>query len=237
MSETEFRTPTSLPLTAGRTALPHQLLQAPIFQCLPYEQATELAAQSTVHSCSRGTVLVEQGTTGRDLIVLLEGIAHVIRKDPQGREVILRVLKNGAIAGDLSLIDNQPHSATIRCIKSCHVMITPGQALAASLARQPYPLTDALLKHLSSRLRVAHRHVATLALFDVPDRVHRQLFDLGTELADGSREVCDRLSQQDIARMVGASREMVGRALAQLELRGTVKREDGRFIVANSLPE
>jgi CRP/FNR family transcriptional regulator, cyclic AMP receptor protein len=182
-------------------------------------------------------VLVEQGTSGRELIVLLDGIAHVTRKDPQGREVILRVLKTGEVAGDMCLIDNQPHSATIRCIKSCHVLITPGQALAASLARQPYPLTDALLRHLTSRLRTAHRQVATLALFDVPDRVHRQLFELGTELANGTREVCDRLSQQDIARMVGASREMVGRALAQLELKGTVTREDGRFIVANSLPE
>jgi CRP/FNR family cyclic AMP-dependent transcriptional regulator len=211
------------------------MLSIPLFAALGPERAPQLAAEGTKRRYARGDTILLQGETCRSLFVLLDGRAHVLRADGQGREVILDVLRPGDHVGEMSLIDNLPHSATVRCDLPCDVLELDGTALARFLPGQP-GLTLALLNGLVARLRRAHRQITSLALYDVPGRIARQLLDLAERQPDGRMVVSDRLSRSELARMVGASREMVSRVMMEFEHQGLLHaRPDGSLVLTEHM--
>jgi CRP/FNR family transcriptional regulator, cyclic AMP receptor protein len=197
------------------------LLRIPFFAALSAEQLNQLAPAITTRHFGRGDVVIEQDGHDSALYVLARGRAHVLRTSPEGREVILDILVPGAHAGEMCLIDNQPHSATVRCLEACAWLRVEGAPLARCLAADPR-LSYTLMHALVQRLRRAHRQITSLALLDVPERVMhclREYADLGP---DGVPVVRERLRRQDLARLTGASREMVSRVLLKLEAEGQV---------------
>ncbi len=214
---------------------PGLLLNIPLLAALPVEQAQELAAQSFKRRYMRGEYILEQGQHGHSLYILLQGKAHVLRTDNRGREVILDVLRTGDHAGEMCLIDNQPHSASVRCETNCDVLELPGAVLARTLPDRPV-LSWMLMRTLVKRLRRAHRQINSLALKDVPGRVMRALHDMSEPEQIGSRIVRERVSRHELARMVGASREMVSRVVLELATQGKLElRDDGgvRLLLPN----
>ena len=193
------------------------LLRIPFFAALSAEQLAQLAPAITTRHFARGDVVIEQDGHDSALYVLARGRAHVLRTSPEGREVILDILVPGAHAGEMCLIDNQPHSATVRCLEACAWLRVEGAPLARCLA--------------------ADRQITSLALLDVPDRVlHclREYAEIGT---DGVPVVRERLRRQDLARLTGASREMVSRVLLKLEAEGRVQTlPNGSMQVRTSRP-
>lgn len=213
------------------------MLNIPLFAALGPERAAQLAAEGTKRRYARGELILRQGDACRSLFVLLDGRAHVLRADAQGREVILDLLRPGDHVGEMSLIDNLPHSATVRCDQPCDVLELDGPVLARALPGQP-GLTLVLLQGLAARLRQAHRQITSLALYDVPGRVARQLLDLAEREVDGRMVVSDRLSRSELARMVGASREMVSRVMMEFEHQGLLQsRPDGSLVLTEHLGE
>ena len=212
------------------------LLRIPFFAALSAEQLAQLAPAITTRHFARGDVVIEQDGHDSALYVLARGRAHVLRTSPEGREVILDILVPGAHAGEMCLIDNQPHSATVRCLEACAWLRVEGAPLARCLAADPR-LSYTLMHALVQRLRRAHRQITSLALLDVPDRVlHclREYAEIGT---DGVPVVRERLRRQDLARLTGASREMVSRVLLKLEAEGRVQTlPNGSMQVRTSRP-
>lgn len=198
------------------------LLRIPFFAALSVEQLLQLTPSITTHHTPRGETLLQQGGREAALYVLLRGRAHVVRTAEDGREVILDVFGPGSHAGEMCLIDNLPHSATVRASEPCLWLRVDGSALARCMAQDPR-LAFSLMHALVQRLRRAHRQITSLALLEVPERVMHCLEEFADTLPDGTRVVRERLKRQDLARLTGASREMVSRVLHRLEAQGHIQ--------------
>lgn len=231
--------PTETSRTLGESIglAPELLLKLPVFAGLGFDQAGLLARQGHRLRLQRGQHIIEQDQVGHALHVLLAGSAQVLRSCGGEREVILARVAAGDFLGEMSLIDGLPHSATVRCEQVCDVLVIEGAAIARCLPLRPI-LAYAMMFQLSQRLRGAHRQIVSLALFDVHDRVMRCLFDLAQPDAQQRQMVRQPPQRQDMAKMVGASREMVSRVMRELETSGrATPLPDGSLWLHGSCPQ
>ena len=209
--------------------------RVPLFALLTAIQAEAVAEAVTKRRFKRGEMIVEQGTKSNTLFIILTGRVRVITSDKRGREVILATLQPGDYIGEMSLIDNEAHSATVRAEVQTD-MRALGRAEFARCLPENSSMAYAIMKGLVQRLRQADRKIESLALMDVYGRVARALLEFATPDRDGLMTIRDRISRQDIAKMVGASREMVSRVMKDLEDRGFIEtREDGSMHIKDRL--
>ena len=209
--------------------------RVPLFSMLTESQANAVADAVIKQRFKRGEVIVEQGKKSNALFILLNGRARVVTADSRGREVILATLQPGDHIGEMSLIDNEPHSATVRAEVQTDVLML-GRLEFARCLPENSSMAYAVMRGLVQRLRHADRKIESLALMDVYGRVARALLEFAVETPEGELLIRDRISRQDIAKMVGASREMVSRVMKDLEERGFIDtQENGSIIVKERL--
>ncbi len=207
--------------------------RVPLFALLTAAQADSVAQAVVKRRFKRGEVIVEQGDKSNMLFIILTGRARVVTADKRGREVILATLQPGDYIGEMSLIDNEPHSATVRAEVQTD-MLCLGRAEFARCLPENSSMAYAIMKNLVQRLRHADRKIESLALMDVYGRVARALLEFAAPDRDGLLHI--RISRQDIAKMVGASREMVSRVMKDLEDRGFIEtRPDGSLLIKDRL--
>ena len=210
------------------------LKRVPLFSGLGERQLEKVAAGSVRRSFARGRMMVAEGEPSSALYILLAGRAKVQRSDSEGKEVILAVLGSGECVGEMSLIDDAPRSASVITMESCEFMAINKETFLATLEENP-PIALKIMKGLVKRLREADRKIETLALLDVYGRVARVLLDFSEEI-DGERVVKGKLPRQEIAKMIGASREMVSRVMKGLEVEGyIVPAESGHLVLREKL--
>jgi len=209
--------------------------RVPLFSTLTQAQAESVSEAVVKRRYKRGEEIVEQGKKSNFLAIVLTGRARVITQDSRGRQVILATMNPGDDVGEMSLIDNQPHSATVRAEVQTDVLIL-GRAEFARCLPENTSMAYAVMKGLVQRLRQADRKIESLALMDVYGRVARALLEFAQPDREGRLGIRDRISRQDIAKMVGASREMVSRVMKDLEGRGFVEtRADGSMLIRDQL--
>ena len=209
--------------------------RVPLFSMLTESQANAVADAVIKRRFKRGEVIVEQGKKSNALFILLNGRARVVTADSRGREVILATLQPGDHIGEMSLIDNEPHSATVRAEVQTDVLML-GRLEFARCLPENSSMAYAVMRGLVQRLRHADRKIESLALMDVYGRVARALLEFAAETPEGDLLIRERISRQDIAKMVGASREMVSRVMKDLEERGFIEtQENGAIIVKERL--
>jgi len=209
--------------------------RVPLFSTLTQTQAESVADAVIKRRFKRGECIVEQGKKSNFLAIVLTGRARVVTSDARGREVILATLNPGDYVGEMSLIDNQPHSATVRAEVQTDVLIL-GRVEFARCLPENTSMAYAVMKGLVQRLRQADRKIESLALMDVYGRVARALLEFAKPDKDGHLIIRERVSRQDVAKMIGASREMVSRVMKDLEDRGFIEaREDGSTMVKDRL--
>ena len=182
--------------------------RVPLFTMLTASQAQGIADVVVRQRYKRGDFILRQGGKSDALFILLSGRAHVMVADDRGREVVLALVKPGDYVGEMSLIDDQPHSASVVADVQCDVLVLARAPFAACLPKNAN-LAYSVLRGLVRRLRGANRQIESLALYDVHGRVARTLLDLA-EPGDGAPRIAPGLSRTNLAKMVGASREMVG---------------------------
>ncbi len=208
--------------------------RVPLFSMLTNEQALGIASNIVKRRFRRGEIIIEHGQKTNSLFILLAGRARVVAADARGREVILAVLQSGDYVGEMSLIDNEPHSATVRAEVQTDMLVL-GRADFARCLPENSSLSYAIMRGLVQRLRSADRQIESLALLDVYGRVARALLDM-SELIGESRVIRNKVSRQDLAKAVGASREMVSRVMKDLEERAMIEtREDGSVLLREQL--
>ena len=208
--------------------------RVPLFSLLTGEQAQAVAEGVVKRRYRRGEVIVEQGTKSNALFILLTGRARVVTADSRGREVILAVLQPGDYLGEMSLIDNEPHSATVRAEVQCDALVLGRPEFTRCLPENS-SLSYAIMRGLVSRLRAADRQIESLALLDVYGRVARALLDMAEEGAE-FKLIRNKVSRQDLAKVVGASREMVSRVMKDLEERGFIKTQENGSVIIKERP-
>jgi len=188
--------------------------RVPLFSMLTNDQAQAIADGVVKRRFRRGEIIVEQGRKSNALFILLTGRARVLTADHRGREVILAVLQSGDYVGEMSLIDNEPHSATVRAEVQTDMLVL-GRLEFARCLPESSSLSYAIMRGLVARLRSADRQIESLALLDVYGRVARALLEMAQEV-DGLQLIKQKVSRQDLAKVVGASREMVSRVMTSV---------------------
>ena len=204
--------------------------RVPLFAMLTEAQAASVAESVIKRAFRRGECIVEQGKKSNALFILLNGRARVVSVDNRGREVILATLRPGDHIGEMSLIDDEPHSATVRADVRTDVLML-GRADFVRCLPENSSMAYAVMRGLVQRLRHADRKIESLALMDVYGRVARALLEFTSEGPEGELLIREKISRQDIAKMVGASREMVSRVMKDLEERGFIQTQENRSIV------
>ena len=198
------------------------LRRVPLFSLLTVAQAEVISGAVIKRRFKRGEALVEQGQKSNALFILLTGSARVMTSDSRGREVILATLDQGDYLGEMSIIDNEPHSATVRAEVQTDVLML-GRAEFARCLTENASMSLVVMRGLVKRLRHADRKIESLALLDVYGRVAHALLDFAVADAQGQLLIKEKISRQDLAKMVGASREMVSRVMKDLEERGFIE--------------
>jgi CRP/FNR family transcriptional regulator, cyclic AMP receptor protein len=210
------------------------LKNIPLFTYLTEQDLTALTAEAVTKSHPKNTVILNEGEKSDSLYVILSGKVKVMMSGPDGREIILTMLGPGEFFGELSLVDSQPRSATVATMEPSQFSVISKADFKRVMAKSPQ-MADHVMQGLAQRLREADKKISSLALMDVYGRVARTLLQLATK-RDGVLVVSEKLSQQDIANMVGASREMVNRILKELEGSGYIKMESKNIIIHDQLP-
>ncbi len=193
----------------------------------------ELARGGQVRSMARNTVFIDEGDKGDSLFVILSGRVKVFVADADGREMVLDIHGPGDYVGELAL-DGRPRAASVMAMEPTVCSVLTRDALRTAIIANP-DLAMNLIGTLIERLRIATEKVRNLALMDVYGRVARLLLSLAVEQPDGRMVVPERLTQQDIADRVGASRDMVSRIFKDLTTGGYVTVLD-RQITINRRP-
>jgi CRP/FNR family transcriptional regulator, cyclic AMP receptor protein len=198
------------------------LRRAPLFQALDDDGAAALQAGVTVVELSRGERLFEEGASGNQLYVVLDGKIKLTRAAADGRENLLSVVGPGEMFGELSLFDPRPRTASAIAVTDSRLGALAHDDLRNWLTGRP-DVALHLLQALAQRLRRANDVMADLVFTDVPGRVAKALLDLADRFGavrDEGLQVNHDLTQEELAQLVGASRETVNKALADFAARG-----------------
>ncbi len=193
----------------------------PAFETLSNERLEEIARYARLRHVTRGTVVVHAGDITEDIFVVLTGLLKVQMSDQDGREVILSQLTQGDMFGEMGAIDDHPRSATVVALKSCDLVVIAKDDFKRCLASN-FDVSLYIIRSLIKRLRSADRKIESLALADVFGRVAHLLLDMA-ENVDGQLVVTQRITRQDIAKNIGASREMVSRVMRDLQQQGLIE--------------
>ncbi len=218
---------TALPVS---TAL---LRTVPLFAALPEEQLRTLVPVVTRRSAARGTPVIAAGDPTDSLYLVIAGRLKVIIADSEGKEVILSILGPGEFFGEMGLIDDHPRSASVVAMEPCELIVLARRDFRRCL-EENFEIAMGVMRGLVRRLREADRKIGSLALLDVYGRVARLLLDIAEEV-DGQKMVTRRLPKQDIAKMVGASREMVSRVMKDLQRSGYIEMRGSTIVLRDGI--
>ncbi len=199
--------------------------QAPLFAALDDEAAEALQATMARREISRGAVLFHEGEPGDRLYVIVDGKIKLGRASGDGRENLLAILGPGEMFGELSLFDPGPRNATATAVADTALIGVGNDDLTAWLTGRP-DVARQLLRALARRLRRTNEALADLVFSDVPGRVAKALLDLSERFGaptDEGLRVAHDLTQEELAQLVGASRETVNKALADFAARGWLR--------------
>jgi CRP/FNR family cyclic AMP-dependent transcriptional regulator len=209
------------------------LRSVPLFASFSEEPLRLLATVVTRRSVARGTMIMAAGDPTDSLYIVLSGRLKVMMSDADGKEVILTIIGPGEFFGEMGLIDDAPRSASVVAIEPCELLAITRRDFKKCLAEN-FEMSMAVMRGLVRRLREADRKIGSLALLDVYGRVARLLLDMA-ETVDGQKMVTKRLPKQDIAKMIGASREMVSRVMKDLQMGGFIEMRGSTIVLRDTI--
>ena len=203
-----------------------------IFEGLTQQELEALSASSVVRSYPKNTVIINESDHADSLYIIESGKVKVYCSDKNGKEFIMNTQSAGDYFGELALVDDSTRSASVRTVEKSSFCIIYKEDFNRVLDAYPN-ISRQLIRNLAQRVRKLTADVKSLALQDVYGRVANVLMDLSEERGDGTLYIPEKLTQQDIADRVGASREMVARILKDLTI-GEYIRFEGRHIIINT---
>jgi CRP/FNR family cyclic AMP-dependent transcriptional regulator len=208
---------------------PQILKSVPLFSLFSDAQLNQLLSCVQHRSYPRNTFILRAGEETDALYILLSGRVKVLIPDEEGHEVILSIIGPQEFFGEMGLLDDQARSASVEALEPCE-MLRLSKAGFTNILKDNFDLAMLIIKNLVKRLREADRKIESLALIDVYGRVARLLIDMA-QSQDGKWVVEHAPAKQEIARMIGASREMVSRVVKDLQSKGLIRAEKRRIYV------
>ena len=208
---------------------PQILRRVPLFSSFSDQQLSAVLSCVQHRSYPRNSLIVRAGDETDALYIILSGRVKVLIPDDEGHEVILAMMGPHEFFGEMGLLDEQPRSASVESLEPCE-MLRISKAGFTAFLKDNFDLAMLIIRNLVRRLRDADRKIESLALIDVYGRVARLLIEMAEEI-DGRWVVQRAPPKQEIARMIGASREMVSRVIKDLHEKGLIRAEKRRIVL------
>ncbi|PKO80786.1 MAG: hypothetical protein CVU19_10405 [Betaproteobacteria bacterium HGW-Betaproteobacteria-13] len=218
---------TSVSITALKTF--------PLFVGFPDDVLASVARVAMMRRFPRGQSVVRAGDRTDYVYFVLTGSLKVVVSDEDGREVILSILGQGELFGEMGMFGEQPRSASVVAVVAADLVMISKQDFR-QLMQENFEVAWRIMCNLAERLRNADRKIESLALMDVYGRVAGLLIEMAEDV-DGETVVVRKISKQDIAKMIGASREMVSRVMKDLGQQGLIEETPQGIILRDRLSE
>ncbi len=214
------------------------LARAGLFQGVEPEATEALIAAMDYLDLGRGDTIFAEGEDGDSLYIVLKGKVKIARHAADGRENMLAIMGPSDMFGELSIFDPGPRTATAIAVTDARLARLSHAALRPWTSERP-KIAEQLLRVLARRLRRTNDALADMIFTDVPGRVAKNLLQManrfGTREPDGSLRVTHDLTQEELAQLVGASRETVNKALADFASRGWLRLEGKSVVILDNL--
>jgi CRP-like cAMP-binding protein len=215
------------------------LKKVPIFGGLNQNEYATIHDLMKKKSFKRDDVIFSQEEMGDSLFIIVNGRIKVALYSETGKELILSILKSGDFFGEMSLLDGEPRSANIIAVEDSTLLILERKDFISYLEKSP-SLSLKILKIMSKRLRITDEQIGSLALLDVYGRIARFLINVAK--TDGKKVdegiiIEPKLTHQEIAGMVGTSRETVSRTLSDLQKKGLLIFKEKHILIKNEAIE
>jgi len=205
----------------------------PLFSGLAAEDVRTLESHSHRKTYRKNTIVMEKGDETSSLYVLLSGRVKVFLNNEEGKEIVLNTLEPGDYFGELGLLGDTERSASVITQEDSKFLAISKREFTECLSANPQIMLS-LMRKLVSQVQELTERVSSLALQDVYGRVARTLMQQAKE--EDGRLATGKLTQQEIAQTVGASREMISRIFKDLREGGYISIEDKRIIINQKLP-
>ncbi|MHB8620251.1 MAG: Crp/Fnr family transcriptional regulator [Chloroflexota bacterium] len=209
------------------------LRRTSLFGVLQQPDLEELAKAARLRSFRRGDVIFRKDDAGYTLYLIVSGAVKISVSSDEGEEMILTIMTAGHFFGELALFDEEPRSADAEAIEPTEVLTLLREDFLRVVEKRPRVAIQ-LLRVLSRHIRDTDEALQDAAFLDIPSRLAKRLLDLaqthGERTPQGTR-IKLRLTQQDLASMIGARRENVNRALAHYQARGWLAKVNGRLTI------
>ncbi|MHC9295411.1 Crp/Fnr family transcriptional regulator [Mycobacterium sp. LTG2003] len=212
------------------------LARAGIFQGVSPSAVAALAQQLEPVSFPRGKVIFVEGEPGDTLFIITSGKVKIGRKSVDGRESLLTLMGPSDMFGELAIFDPGPRTSTVTALTDVHAVTMSRSVLRSWIADRP-EIAEQLLRVLARRLRRTNDNLSDLIFTDVPGRVAKQLLYLAQRFGSregGSLRVDHELTQEEIAQLVGSSRETVNKALSDFAQRGWIRVQGKSILIDNT---
>ncbi|AGP31737.1 CRP-like cAMP-activated global transcriptional regulator GlxR [Corynebacterium terpenotabidum] len=215
----------------------HEILsRAGIFQGVESAAVNALIEQLDSTTFPRGTTIFDEGEPGDRLFIIIAGKVKLARHAPDGRENLLTIMGPSDMFGELSIFDPGPRTSAAVCVTEVTTATMDSQMLHQWIRDHP-EISEQLLRVLARRLRRTNNALADLIFTDVPGRVAKALLQLANRFGvqeGGALRVHHDLTQEEIAQLVGASRETVNKALAEFAHRGWIRLEGKSVLISDT---
>jgi CRP/FNR family cyclic AMP-dependent transcriptional regulator len=209
------------------------LQKTSLFKGLDLADIKQVAGQVVTRQFPKNTVVVTQGDDTDSLYVILEGKVDVYLQNDKGKEIIINTLSECDTFGELAPLGGIPRQASIVTTENSLMAIISRQVFMDTLLTKP-AISMRIIDRLINLIQDLTQEVSSLALEDVYNRVVRVLYKHSEEIGD--KLVTEKLTQQDIALRVGATREMVHRILKELKTGGYISIEGKHITIEKKLP-
>ncbi|MEO8204425.1 MAG: Crp/Fnr family transcriptional regulator [Betaproteobacteria bacterium] len=219
--------------TIERRPAAQRPLKFPSFLGMQDEELRSLSAHSKLQSFPRHKIVIHEGDRSDSVYVIHSGRVKVFLYGRNGKEMDLNVLGPGEYFGEM-VLDSGPRSASVMTLEPAEFFIIPQAVFRDFVIKHP-EFAMRLIKTLIFRTRGLLNNVRSLASLDVYGRVARLLLDISVE-EDGRQVIVGKLTKQEIANRVGASREMISRVFKDLCAGGYIEIEKSRITIAKTLP-
>ena len=205
-----------------------------LFSKLAEREIGQIAALARVQRHEARQIIVSQGDESADLFLIEKGRLKASAANAHGDEVVLSIMGPGDVFGEMALLDGQPRSATVEAMEACQLVVIESRAFQALLLEIP-SLGASLMKVMARRLRELTDRTQDVSLLDVESRLAKIVLALAARFGDrdaaGAITITVKLSQQELASMVGATRELVNRRLRHWVQEGFIEQAGGLLVV------
>jgi CRP-like cAMP-binding protein len=195
-----------------------------LFRKLAPPERDALAARAHMRSFDAGDAIFLMGTLNDSMIAVLEGEVRISVPSAEGKEVMLAIVHAGEVFGEIAMLDGKPRSADAKALTACNLAVLDRRDVLVVLERNPTAWL-VLVEVLCSRLRQTDQHLVEVALLGLPQRLAKTLLRIMNARSQTANRTELRLSQYELANLVGVSRESVNKCLHEWQRNGTIRME------------